>query len=97
MVLSNLIVTYFYLILEQNIYHFCVEFVGGGSLESFLRKRRESKQLLPSEHLLKLTISGLEALKYLEQEELIHRDIAARNFLLTSNLQQVKLSDFGKF
>ena len=74
-----------------------LNFVGGGPLDSFLRKRRESKQLLPSEHLLRLTISGLKALKYLEQEELIHRDIAARNFLLTSNLQQVKLSDFGKF
>jgi serine/threonine protein kinase len=89
------IVRFYGIYKEENIYHFCVEFVGGGPLDSFLRKRRESNQPLPSEQLLRLTISGLEALKYLEQQEIIHRDIAARNFLLTSNLQQLKLSDFG--
>ena len=58
-------------------------------MDSLLRKRRESNQHLSSEHLLRLTISGLEALKYLEQQEIIHRDIAARNFLITSNLENL--------
>ena len=39
-------------------------------------------------------ISAGEPIQYLHEKVIIHRDIAARNYLLTENFQ-IKLSDFG--
>jgi serine/threonine protein kinase len=76
---------------NNNEYYLCTEFVSGGDLENYLKK---NKNLLNEEKLLKLTLSGLRGLKYLERGNVIHRDIAARNFLVTSN-NELKVSDFG--
>jgi len=61
---------------DKEEYYLCIEFVSGGSLDDYLKKNKLSEK-----ELLKLTISGLKGLKYLERNRIIHRDIAARNFL----------------
>jgi serine/threonine protein kinase len=43
---------------------------------------------------IRFAIGCTECVQFLHSREIIHRDIAARNFLLTTTLQ-VKMSDFG--
>ncbi|VDN92642.1 unnamed protein product [Brugia pahangi] len=68
-----------------------MELCEGGSTLSFLRKNRGMIVPQLKMRFITETASGL---KYLEQKNCIHRDIAARNCLLTRNFH-IKLSDFG--
>ncbi|EFO21261.1 TK/FER protein kinase [Loa loa] len=68
-----------------------MELCEGGSTLSFLRKNRG--MIVPGLKLRFITESA-SGLKYLEQNNCIHRDIAARNCLLTRDFH-IKLSDFG--
>ena len=47
---------------DKGDYYLCIEFVSGGSLDHYLKKNQLSEK-----ELLKLTISGLKGLKYLER------------------------------
>ena len=47
---------------DKGEYYLCIEFVSGGSLDNYLKKNK-----LPEKELLKLTITGLKGLKYLEK------------------------------
>lgn len=62
-----------------------------GSLLSFLRKNKGKTTL--SER-LRFCIESADGLAYLEKKQCLHRDIAARNCLL-SITDQIKISDFG--
>ncbi|VDK29934.1 unnamed protein product [Gongylonema pulchrum] len=66
-------------------------FLAGGSALSFLRKYRG--RILP-EVKMRFVTESAAGMEYLEQKNCIHRDVAARNCLLTSN-NHVKISDFG--
>lgn len=68
-----------------------LELVNGGTLLEWIRREnvRESGTLLT---LLKQLLS---ALVYLEARSVVHRDVAARNCLLTTTPRSLKLSDFG--
>jgi len=66
------------------------EFMGLGSLQSFLQKQ----QTLSTEQ-LKTIITGIAAgICHLHREGIVHRDLAARNVLMSTGFQ-VKVSDFG--
>uniref|UniRef100_A0A8C4R830 Tyrosine-protein kinase n=1 Tax=Eptatretus burgeri TaxID=7764 RepID=A0A8C4R830_EPTBU len=67
------------------------EFMEGGCLESFLRRRRSPLQL-PT--LLEMGRDACEAMQYLEANGFIHRDLASRNCLVNAQ-NTVKVSDFG--
>uniref|UniRef100_A0A8R1EES4 Protein kinase domain-containing protein n=2 Tax=Caenorhabditis japonica TaxID=281687 RepID=A0A8R1EES4_CAEJA len=62
-----------------------------GSLLSHLRKNKT--KTLASER-LRFCIESADGLAYLEKKSCLHRDIAARNCLL-SLTDQIKISDFG--
>ncbi|EFO92479.1 CRE-KIN-14 protein [Caenorhabditis remanei] len=62
-----------------------------GSLLSYLRKNKTKTTL--SER-LRFCIESADGLAYLEKKQCLHRDIAARNCLL-SLTDQIKISDFG--
>jgi serine/threonine protein kinase len=63
-----------------------------GSLLKYLQSP-QGESLLPNQ-LVQFAITCTEAIAFLHSRDIIHRDIAARNFLLTRSLD-VKLSDFG--
>ncbi|XP_028968065.1 leukocyte tyrosine kinase receptor [Galendromus occidentalis] len=78
-----------------------LELLAGGDLKSFLREVRPLPNR-PSDlkmgDLLLLAVDVAKGCQYLEEKRFIHRDIAARNCLLTSTLpseRKVKIADFG--
>lgn len=62
-----------------------------GSLLSYLRKNKGKISLTER---LRFCIESADGLAYLEKKQCLHRDIAARNCLL-SLTDQIKISDFG--
>jgi serine/threonine protein kinase len=62
-----------------------------GSLQSFLQSKPKEATL---GRLSGFALSCTECVSFLHSHDVIHRDIAARNFLLTASLG-LKMSDFG--
>uniref|UniRef100_A0A1I8EAT2 Non-specific protein-tyrosine kinase n=1 Tax=Wuchereria bancrofti TaxID=6293 RepID=A0A1I8EAT2_WUCBA len=69
-----------------------VEFCGGGSLLKYLRKKGAHLGIATRYRFGKEASAGL---KYLEEKRCIHRDVAARNCLLTEHELTLKICDFG--
>uniref|UniRef100_A0A915BRK6 Tyrosine-protein kinase n=1 Tax=Parascaris univalens TaxID=6257 RepID=A0A915BRK6_PARUN len=69
-----------------------LEFCGGGSLLQHLRKQGAHLGIPIRYRFSKEASAGL---RYLEEMKCIHRDVAARNCLLTEANLTVKISDFG--
>jgi serine/threonine protein kinase len=67
-----------------------MEFIDGISLRSALKERGQ----IPADETLRLAIQVCNALKYLHQNGVIHRDITPNNILLTKE-GDAKLVDFG--
>ncbi|XP_068482385.1 serine/threonine-protein kinase STY46-like isoform X4 [Phaseolus vulgaris] len=67
------------------------EYMPGGSMFDFLHKQKTALTL-PS--LLKVAIDVSEGMKYLHQNNIIHRDLKASNLLIDEN-GVVKVADFG--
>jgi len=68
-----------------------IELCLGGSLLNYLRKNKEKTKL---ESKLRFCLEAAAGLAYLERHNTLHRDIAARNCLLTDK-NELKISDFG--
>jgi len=76
---------------EKNSYHYiALEFVEGISLKELLANSAP----LPFQISLSITNQILEALIYVHQNKIIHRDIKPGNILIDSN-GRAKLTDFG--
>jgi hypothetical protein len=67
----------------------CVEFCSGGSLDVYLRAHRT-----PLKHLLKWAADAANGVEHLHQHNVVHRDLAVRNLLLTFD-NDIKVADFG--
>ncbi|XP_029127866.1 serine/threonine-protein kinase STY46 isoform X2 [Cajanus cajan] len=67
------------------------EYMSGGSMFDFLHKQ---KTVLDLPSLLKVAIDVSEGMKYLHQNDIIHRDLKAANLLIDENWV-VKVADFG--
>jgi len=77
-----------------------LELLAGGDLKTFLRDSRskpDKPSALAMRDLLNAAIDVAKGCCYLEENHFIHRDIAARNCLLTSKGpdRMVKIADFG--
>ncbi|CAH1983529.1 unnamed protein product [Acanthoscelides obtectus] len=77
-----------------------LELLAGGDLKNFLRESRpkpERPSPLSMKDLIMIAIDVAKGCKYLEDNRFIHRDIAARNCLLTTKGpgRVVKIADFG--
>ncbi|XP_012522088.2 ALK tyrosine kinase receptor [Monomorium pharaonis] len=77
-----------------------LELLAGGDLKNFLREERPRSDRPTSLTMLDLIMCGYDVAngcKYMEEARFIHRDIAARNCLLTTKApgRTVKIADFG--
>ncbi|CAH1791155.1 unnamed protein product [Owenia fusiformis] len=77
-----------------------LELLEGGDVKTFLRASRPKPELpspLSMPDLLRLSVDIAKGCKYLEENHFIHRDIAARNCLLTTKGPNriAKIADFG--
>lgn len=63
----------------------------GGALLNYLRN---NKGKVTQSQKLNFILEAAEGLAFLEHQKVVHRDIAARNCLLTEK-NEVKISDFG--
>ncbi|KYN34630.1 ALK tyrosine kinase receptor [Trachymyrmex septentrionalis] len=77
-----------------------LELLAGGDLKNFLREERPRSDRPTSLTMLDLITCGYDVAngcKYMEEARFIHRDIAARNCLLTTKApgRTVKIADFG--
>ncbi|CAG5059934.1 unnamed protein product [Parnassius apollo] len=77
-----------------------LELLAGGDLKNFLRESRPKAERVSAITMKDLLLCSLDVCKgsrYLEVQRFIHRDIAARNCLLTSRGpgRVVKIADFG--
>lgn len=85
----------------------CIEFMAGGDLKNFLEKARplgwphqDTTSKLKILDMLQISIDLAKGLEYLSTLDFVHRDIAARNCLISntdfdSTDRITKIADFG--
>ncbi|CAF1971725.1 unnamed protein product [Rotaria magnacalcarata] len=76
----------------DRIIYLVTEFMAKGSLLHYLTTRGRS--VISGKDLISFTIDTCEGLTYLEQNHIVHRDIAASNVLIADD-NTAKISDFG--
>lgn len=75
---------------DEQVAFIAMEYVDGCGLGQYLRQGRK----LPVADVVSIMIQLLEALDYVHQRGVIHRDIKAANLLITAN-GRLKITDFG--
>uniref|UniRef100_A0A8D8PU59 ALK tyrosine kinase receptor n=4 Tax=Cacopsylla melanoneura TaxID=428564 RepID=A0A8D8PU59_9HEMI len=85
---------------DQHPRYIIIELLAGGDLKNFLRESRpkpDRPSPLTVKDLLLSAMDVAKGCKYLEDQRFVHRDIAARNCLLTTKGpgRTVKIADFG--
>eukprot|EP01117_Protostelium_nocturnum_P011067 TRINITY_DN4014_c1_g1_i1.p1 TRINITY_DN4014_c1_g1~~TRINITY_DN4014_c1_g1_i1.p1 ORF type:complete len:1625 (-),score=589.56 TRINITY_DN4014_c1_g1_i1:7-4881(-) len=80
----------------NEIFYMVLEFYERGSLDNFLRNTEYSSKLNVSD-LIFMAIEVSKGMIYLESKGIIHRDLGARNLLVTESDGKfcIKISDFG--
>ncbi|XP_058725416.1 serine/threonine-protein kinase STY8-like isoform X3 [Vicia villosa] len=73
-------------------FHFVTEYMSGGNMYDFLHIQ---KTILTLPSLLKVAIDVSQGVKYLHQNNIIHRDLKTANLLMDEKGQVVKVADFG--
>jgi len=76
----------------DNIIYIVTEFMAKGSLLHYLTTRGRS--VISQKDLLSFAIDTCEGLTYLEENHIVHRDVAASNVLIADD-NTAKVSDFG--
>jgi serine/threonine-protein kinase len=88
----NIVVTYEYGTTTKGLPYLVMEFVDGPGLQQLVYSK--SEELLHGRR-LNLIRQMAESLKYVHDQGYIHRDICPRNYICFTNMEQVKLIDFG--
>jgi tRNA A-37 threonylcarbamoyl transferase component Bud32 len=70
------------------------EYVSGGDLKSFMRRRMAERQPLDNGTQMRFASQIAFGMSHLAENNMVHRDLAARNVLVNSN-NVVKITDFG--
>eukprot|EP00494_Astrolonche_serrata_P023163 UN23421 len=70
------------------------QYYKNGSLYDYIKQRQDESRQIPIQQKYKFMKDAIAGLSHLHRHKVIHRDIAARNFLVTDSLGVVT-SDFG--
>ena len=85
---------------DKEIYCLVLEFAENGSLKDYLKNYKKNNKTensftpIPQEIIIIFLKESLDGLKYLHENNIIHRDISLDNILLGKN-NTIKISDFG--
>ncbi len=88
------IATIFELDIEGAERFLALEFLPGGTLNSLLKRKKTSGELLPFDKILEYAWQIAEGLAHAHAHGIIHRDIKADNVMLTAE-GSLKITDFG--
>jgi eukaryotic-like serine/threonine-protein kinase len=88
----NIVVTYEYGTTTKGLPYLVMEFVDGPGLQQLIYQKSED---MLNGRRLNLIRQMAEALKYVHEQGFIHRDICPRNYICFTNMEQVKMIDFG--
>ncbi|CAD6199117.1 unnamed protein product [Caenorhabditis auriculariae] len=77
--------------IDKKPFMILMEMMDGGSLDSFLINNFDGSN---DTRLLKFALEAAKGIAYLHEMDVLHRDVAARNCLLTADLT-LKVADFG--
>ncbi|CAL2045348.1 unnamed protein product [Caenorhabditis brenneri] len=84
------VVCFYGVCVEKEPIMLVMELASQGALDSYLKNEKNNVSLRDK---LKYSFDASKGLEYLHQRGCIHRDVAARNFLMHRNV--VKITDFG--
>ncbi len=70
--------------------------LGNCTIEDILKKRKIKKSFWSENEILKISESLISALKAAKDFGLSHRDISLNNIILSRDLKEYKLIDFGE-
>lgn len=88
------IIKYYYSFIEDSTLSIITEYAESGDLYQLLLKYRNKNLSFSESELWRIMSELTEALRYLHQNNIIHRDIKCQNVFLSKNLT-VKLGDLG--
>ena len=96
----NIVRLYGTFICPERKYYLVLEYVAGGSLDSYIKKKKDE---LKQTDLMNMAFQIATGMRYLHQKGIIHRDLALRNLLIDEKLENgnrslsVKISGFEFF
>ena len=79
---------------DKKMYFLVTDCIPNGSLEDFIKNRREQNIPIEQDLVIKILKQLLSGLKYLHANQIMHRDIKPDNILLDEN-NNIKIIDFG--
>jgi len=91
------VVQFYGFYLEDNMYHFCIEYVPLRSLAGYLRNPFFASSL-DTLTLTKMALDAAKGMYYLHQHNIIHKNLGARNLMIVKDEDNsfiVKVADYG--
>lgn len=89
------IVRFFDYAVRAQYAYILMEYVEGYSLSDLLKNLRQSRRVFPDNEVMRVLVQAERAVRYLHQNNLIHRDIKPGNILIERLTGKVFLTDFG--